>query len=162
MCVQLSSKHAPTALLKRRALRLQACDKYEAALQLRAGSQGALYNWGVALSELAHWYREHEKAVAGDTSRSTTPVSGEGEAAGGKGSEEEASASDGAREPSYLSREELREAACSCLHLASQKYAQCLNWHPNNPQALNNWGLVLQVLPLPMSIMRALRTLHLP
>jgi hypothetical protein len=128
--------------LKRPALRVQACDKYEGALQLRAGSQGALYN------------REHEKAVAGDTSRSTTPVSGEGEGAGGKGGEEEASANDAAREPSFMSREELREAACSCLHLASQKYAQCLNWHPNNPQALNNWGLVLQVLPLPTLLVR--------
>ncbi len=35
--------------------------------------------------------------------------------------------------------------AAACLHLASQKYAASLQWNPNNPQALNNWGLVLQV-----------------
>lgn len=124
----------------------QACEKYEAAVQLRAGSQGALYNWGVALSELAHWYREHEKAL-GDGSRSTTPVSAsETDAAASTKEGEEGGQGEGGTPGEAMSREELREAACSCLHLASQKYAQCLSWHPNNPQALNNWGLVLQEL----------------
>jgi Tfp pilus assembly protein PilF len=35
--------------------------------------------------------------------------------------------------------------AVAALHLASQKYAESLQLHPRNPQALNNWGLVLQV-----------------
>lgn len=35
--------------------------------------------------------------------------------------------------------------AVGALHLASQKYAESLELHPRNPQALNNWGLVLQV-----------------
>ena len=31
----------------------QACEKYESALRLRPGSHAALYNWGVALTDLA-------------------------------------------------------------------------------------------------------------
>ena len=41
------------------ALRWQACDRYEAAYALRPASHAALYNWGVALSDMAR----HLKAV---------------------------------------------------------------------------------------------------
>jgi hypothetical protein len=65
---------------------------------VKPSSHAALYNWGVALSDLARCIK------------ATQP----------------------------------REATAA-LHLASQKYAQSLQLHPRNPQALNNWGLVLQV-----------------
>jgi hypothetical protein len=38
------------------------------------------------------------------------------------------------------------EEAYECLQAAAHKYAQSLAVHPNNPQASNNWGLVLQDL----------------
>ena len=65
---------------------------------MKPSSHAALYNWGVALSDLARAIKasDHRESVA-------------------------------------------------ALHLASQKYAQSLQLHPRNPQALNNWGLVLQV-----------------
>ena len=37
--------------------RLQACSRYEAAWRIREGSAAALYNWGVALSDMAHAVR---------------------------------------------------------------------------------------------------------
>ena len=37
--------------------KLQACERYEAACRLRGGSHAALYNWGVALSDLARHAR---------------------------------------------------------------------------------------------------------
>lgn len=67
-------------------------------MALKPSSHAALYNWGVALSDLA-------RAIKGADPREAT----------------------------------------AALHLASQKYAQSLQLHPRNPQALNNWGLVLQV-----------------
>jgi hypothetical protein len=67
-------------------------------LYVKPTSHAALYNWGVALSDLARCIK------ATDPKEST-----------------------------------------AALHLASQKYAQSLQLHPRNPQALNNWGLVLQV-----------------
>lgn len=42
-------------------------------------------------------------------------------------------------------RGEPLEAEAQLLHSA-QMYAASLKWNPNNPQALNNWGLVLQEL----------------
>ena len=48
---QLSDRHI--------CLRRQACDSYEAAHALRPESHAALYNWGVALSDMAR----HLKAV---------------------------------------------------------------------------------------------------
>lgn len=65
---------------------------------MKPTAHAALYNWGVALSDLA---RAVKAASAAE--------------------------------------------AASCLHLASQKYAASLKANPSNPQALNNWGLVLQV-----------------
>ena len=76
----------------------QACDQYRASGSLRPSSHAALYNWGVALSDLARGLKEVEPA-----------------------------------------------RAQQCLRLASHKYAEALRWQPGNPQALNNWGLVLQV-----------------
>ena len=38
------------------------------------------------------------------------------------------------------------DEAYECLQAAAHKYAQSLEVHPNNPQASNNWGLVLQDL----------------
>jgi len=66
---------------------------------LKPNSHTALYNWGVALSDLA---------------RALRPLN--------------------------------PHEATACLHLASQKYAASLQFSPKNPQALNNWGLVLQEL----------------
>jgi hypothetical protein len=43
---------------------LQACSKYEAALQLRPVSHSALYNWGVALSDLARLTRPTDPVTA--------------------------------------------------------------------------------------------------
>lgn len=65
---------------------------------MKPTSHAALYNWGVALSDLARCIKAND-----------------------------------ARE------------ATAALHLASQKYALSLQLQPRNPQALNNWGLVLQV-----------------
>jgi hypothetical protein len=42
----------------------QACGRYEAALQLRPSSHAALYNWGVALSDLARCVKQREPAAA--------------------------------------------------------------------------------------------------
>lgn len=36
-------------------------------------------------------------------------------------------------------------AARWCLEAAAARYAEALRLHPDNPQALNNWGLILQV-----------------
>eukprot|EP00891_Asterochloris_glomerata_P005577 jgi/Astpho2/5577/Aster-02833 len=77
----------------------QACGRYEAAWRLQHASHAALYNWGVALSDMARLVKrtdEHE--------------------------------------------------AYQCLLKAAEKYATSLHWNANNPQALNNWGLVLQEL----------------
>lgn len=67
-------------------------------MDLRPGFHAALYNWGVALSELAGLVKT----------------------------------SDPPRSVYYL-------------HEASQRYAESMEENPTNPQALNNWGLVLQV-----------------
>lgn len=61
----------------------------------------ALYNWGVALTELS--------VLAADTDSDT-------------------------------------EKSLAFLYDASDKYLRSLKGNPSNPQALNNWGLVLQVL----------------
>ncbi len=42
----------------------QACDKYEATLALRAASHQALYNWGVALSDVARCLKPSSPALA--------------------------------------------------------------------------------------------------
>lgn len=77
----------------------QACDKYHDAWQLQNSSHAALYNWGVALSDMAHLEKRTEE-----------------------------------------------DAAYHCLLAAAEKYALSLFYSANNPQALNNWGLVLQEL----------------
>jgi hypothetical protein len=80
-------------------------------LGVKPTSHAALYNWGVALSDLARCIK------------ATDP-----------------------------------KEATAALHLASQKYAQSLQLHPRNPQALNNWGLVLQVCVAVSSV--TLHSLH--
>ncbi len=42
----------------------QACDRYEAALALRATSHQALYNWGVGLSDVARCIKPQSPQVA--------------------------------------------------------------------------------------------------
>jgi Tfp pilus assembly protein PilF len=79
----------------------QACQQYDSALSLRPASFTALYNQGVALSDLAR------------AARHTNP-----------------------------------SAAYTALSAASHKYARALSASPGNIQALNNWGLVMQVSTL--------------
>ena len=43
---------------------LQACDKYNQAWQLQNSSHAALYNWGVALSDMAHLEKRTEENAA--------------------------------------------------------------------------------------------------
>lgn len=43
---------------------IQACERYEAACALRGGSHAALYNWGVALSDLARHVRASDADAA--------------------------------------------------------------------------------------------------
>jgi Flp pilus assembly protein TadD len=43
---------------------LQACSRYKAALQLKPNSHAALYNWGVALSDLARAVKPTSPAEA--------------------------------------------------------------------------------------------------
>ena len=43
---------------------LQACDKYHEAWQLYNSSHAALYNWGVALSDMAHLEKQTEEDTA--------------------------------------------------------------------------------------------------
>ena len=42
----------------------QACDKYHEAWQLQVNSHAALYNWGVALSDMAHLEKKAEHDTA--------------------------------------------------------------------------------------------------
>jgi hypothetical protein len=43
---------------------IQACERYEAAWKLRGSSHSALYNWGVALSDLSRVVKENDRAAA--------------------------------------------------------------------------------------------------
>ncbi len=43
---------------------LQACDKYHEAWQMQNSSHAALYNWGVALSDMAHLEKRTEEDAA--------------------------------------------------------------------------------------------------
>ena len=44
----------------------QACSKYESAWRLRESAHAALYNWGVALSDMAHCVKVSDRAAAGE------------------------------------------------------------------------------------------------
>ncbi|KAL4436939.1 hypothetical protein ABPG75_004078 [Micractinium tetrahymenae] len=78
----------------------QAAEVYMEASTLQGGRHAAaLYNWAVALTDIARLVR--------------------------------------AQQP---------DEAYECLTAAASKYAQSLAAHPDNPQACNNWGLVLQDL----------------
>ena len=44
--------------------RVQACERYEAAWRLREGSHAALYNWGVALSDMSRAVKQSDRAAA--------------------------------------------------------------------------------------------------
>lgn len=46
------------------AVPLQAADRYEAAWKLRTNSHAALYNWGVALSDMARVIKSTDKEQA--------------------------------------------------------------------------------------------------
>lgn len=43
---------------------LQACSRYESSLALKSNSHAALYNWGVALSDLARAVKQSDPAEA--------------------------------------------------------------------------------------------------
>ena len=43
---------------------MQACDKYHEAWQLHNSSHAALYNWGVALSDMAHLEKRGQEDTA--------------------------------------------------------------------------------------------------
>lgn len=45
---------------------MQACASYEIACSLRPSSHAALYNWGVALSDMAHHVDSEHPEVAYD------------------------------------------------------------------------------------------------
>mmetsp|Transcript_15153 Transcript_15153/g.32883 ORF Transcript_15153/g.32883 Transcript_15153/m.32883 type:complete len:433 (-) Transcript_15153:285-1583(-) len=119
---ELAAKSNPSSAEHRLYLQ-QACDLYEASLQVRPSSHAALYNWGVALTDLARVVR------MGST---------------GPSQPSEADSGMTAVSSSAVPHVQLQMSPQACLALASQKYAQALKWQPNNPQALNNWGLVLQ------------------
>ena len=44
----------------------QACERYEAAWRLREASASALYNWGVALSDMSRVVKPSDRASAHD------------------------------------------------------------------------------------------------
>ncbi len=45
---------------------MQACERYEAAWRLREASASALYNWGVALSDMSRVVKGGDRAAAHD------------------------------------------------------------------------------------------------
>ena len=56
----------PASLMIRNAFRtpLQACDRYRAAWNLKQSSHSALYNWGVALSDMSRVLKTTDRATA--------------------------------------------------------------------------------------------------
>jgi Tfp pilus assembly protein PilF len=60
----LTPGHAVIAAATCASLILQACSRYEAALALKPNSHAALYNWGVALSDLARAVKQASPAEA--------------------------------------------------------------------------------------------------
>ncbi|EFJ43333.1 hypothetical protein VOLCADRAFT_121444 [Volvox carteri f. nagariensis] len=92
----------------------QACELYASAAAARPSSHNVLYNWGVALSDLARLLRDTQPAESLSFLQQASP-------------------------PVHPS-----SAAVAGLRQASHKYAGSLDLQPGNPQALNNWGLVLQ------------------
>lgn len=44
----------------------QACERYEAAWRLRQSSHSALYNWGVALSDMSRAVKANDRAASDD------------------------------------------------------------------------------------------------
>ena len=151
----------------------QACSSYEAAVAACPPSHASLYNWGVALSDLARVLKataaaqqqQQQQQVASPAAVSAVPVgSGRPHASTGAAAVSSAAsaaaaaavaAASHAGGPSQLASGSGASATSSaaatlaearrCLSLASEKYAEAVRLHPNNPQALNNWGLVLQV-----------------
>ena len=149
----------------------QACGAYEAAVRARPASHASLYNWGVALSDLSRVLKAAASATTASQQSSITPPlpqsssNGRQAAAATTAAATTAaaaaavtSAATGSTTPSSSfqtlpinSKEALAASANDmaasrrCLSMASEKYAEAVRLHPNNPQALNNWGLVLQV-----------------
>ncbi len=118
-----------------------------------------MYNWGVALSDMARLLKElqahqqqqqqqqmlqqqlqqqaqQQQADADKEQAQARQPSVTAAGGGGTG----AAAGAGTGTGSNYQRE-----ALECLQQASHKYAESLDLQPGNPQALNNWGLVLQV-----------------
>jgi hypothetical protein len=58
---ELSGK-LPAASSEQAAMLRQACSRYESALSLKSNSHAALYNWGVALSDLARAVKQSDPA----------------------------------------------------------------------------------------------------
>ncbi|GAX80584.1 hypothetical protein CEUSTIGMA_g8021.t1 [Chlamydomonas eustigma] len=143
----------------------QACDAYQAALVAKPTSHAALYNWGVALSDLARVYKSsapcqvigggsslpavtlNQSTFSGSTSgkRGSFGTSS-GQAAAAVGGNASTTRSEAVTAGSRLNQGTASGVALSrqCLSLASEKYAEAVRLNPQNPQALNNWGLVLQ------------------
>ena len=159
---------APSLLTPPPSFPPQACSSYEAAVAACPPSHASLYNWGVALSDLARVLKataaaqqqQQQQQVASPAAVSAVPVgSGRPHASTGVSSAASAAAAAAAASPaggpSPLAGGSGASATSSaaatlaearrCLSLASEKYAEAVRLHPNNPQALNNWGLVLQV-----------------
>jgi hypothetical protein len=156
----------------------QACEAYQAASSLRPSAPAALYNWGVALSDLARVLKASGNAPvaaaaaaapAGPAARSPRVTGDHGGSPGKQqGSGPHNSTSSAPAPASALLRATSAgappgsphalggalalgtglAAARRCLALASEKYAEALRWQPSNPQALNNWGLVMQEMSL--------------